>query len=145
MRSSPDAHGAYIACQDGRFRNRVKPLVRFVKAWKYYCGVPVSSFYLELYTASYASLWQTTTYSINIEHILASLWDMQLGAFSDPISISGQINSCETMAKHTDALSKLQTALVRAKNARSVEVRGNIQEAFYWWNQLFGGNFPAYG
>ena len=53
MRSSPDAHKAYVRKIDQKLEGKVKPLIRFVKAWKYYQRVPISSFYLELRVAKY--------------------------------------------------------------------------------------------
>lgn len=54
MRSSPHAHNAYVREIDGSLGFKVKPLIRFIKAWKYYQNVPISSFYLELRIAKYA-------------------------------------------------------------------------------------------
>ena len=40
MRSSPDAHNAYVRGVDEDLSKKVKPLIRFIKAWKYYRNVP---------------------------------------------------------------------------------------------------------
>lgn len=55
MRSSPDAHNAYVLYHHQRLANKVKPLIRFIKAWKFYRQVPISSFYLELRVAAIAA------------------------------------------------------------------------------------------
>jgi hypothetical protein len=55
MRSSPGAHIAYVAGINENLGKKVKPLVRFIKAWKFYKNVPISSFYLELRVAKYAA------------------------------------------------------------------------------------------
>ena len=47
QQASPDAHNAYVASIDTKFGGKVKPLIRFIKAWKYFRDVPISSFYLE--------------------------------------------------------------------------------------------------
>lgn len=72
------------------------------------------------------------------------LWDNQLAAIQDPMSISGYIYSCSTDAKKSDALSKLETALVRAQKARDAEEAEKIRDAFHWWNLVFNGLFPSY-
>lgn len=54
MRASPDAHNDYVRIIDDRLGGKVKPLIRFIKVWKYYRDVPISSFYLELRVAKYA-------------------------------------------------------------------------------------------
>jgi hypothetical protein len=52
MHASPDAHNAYVQMVDNKLKGKLKPLIRFVKAWKFYREVPVSSFYLDLEQAS---------------------------------------------------------------------------------------------
>ena len=47
-KASPEAHNHYVREADQRLSNKVKPLIRFLKAWKYFQDVPISSFYLEL-------------------------------------------------------------------------------------------------
>ena len=42
METSPDAHNSYVRSIDGNLSSKVKPLVRFIKAWKYFNNVPVS-------------------------------------------------------------------------------------------------------
>lgn len=143
-RSSPDVHNAYVAYVDDKLSGKVKPLVRFLKAWKYYRDVPISSFYLELRVAKYAAGEKAIIYSIDVKNVLKVLWDNQLAAIQDPMGISGHIYPCSTDAKKSDALSKLLTALVRAKKAREAESADKIPDAFYWWNLLFDGYFPAY-
>ena len=48
MKAGPKAHNQYVADVNKKLKYKVKPLIRFLKAWKYYCNVPISSFYLEI-------------------------------------------------------------------------------------------------
>lgn len=144
-RSSPDAHNAYVAYANREQNNKVKPLIRFLKAWKYYRNVPISSFYLEMRIAKYALEEESIVYSIDVKRIFQLLWDKQLGSIQDPMGVSGYIYPCISEATKSNALSKLSTALTRAKNAYDAEVAGNTREAFAWWDLVFNGNFPAYG
>ena len=143
-KSSPSAHNAYVTNINDELGKKVKPLVRFLKAWKYYQNVPISSFYLELRVAKYASGENSIEYSFDVRSVLKMLWDNQLAAIQDPMGISGYIYSCSTDAKKSDALSKLETALVRAQKARDAEEAEKIRDAFYWWNLVFNGHFPSY-
>lgn len=145
MKSSPDAHNAYVADVNSKLGNKLKPLVRFLKAWKFYRSVPISSFYLELRVAKYASTENAIIYPIDVKNILRRLWDSQLAAIRDPKGVSGYIYPCSTDAKKADALSKLETALIRAEKACKSESAGEISDAFYWWNLVFAERFPAYG
>jgi hypothetical protein len=144
MKASPDAHNAYVRYIDGRLGGKVKPLIRFLKAWKYYRAVPISSFYLELRVAKYASGESAIVYDIDIKRILQQLWDGQLAAMQDPMGISGYIFACKSDAFRADALSKLETAVTRADKAREATLKDNISEAFYWWRLLYNDAFPTY-
>lgn len=64
MRSSPDAHNNYVYEVDKRLDGKVKPLVRLLKAWKYYCDVPIRSFYLEMRVAKYAYRQEFIVYAL---------------------------------------------------------------------------------
>ncbi len=144
MRSSPDAHNNYAYEVNKRLDGKVKPLVRLLKAWKYYHGVPIRSFYLEMRVAKYASRQDFIDYSWDLRNIFKSLWDNQLAALKDPKGISGHISPCSSEAQRSDALSKLKTALGRAEKALQAERAGKISDAFYWWTLLFAGEFPSY-
>jgi len=144
MKSSPDSHNHYVRYYDNELGGKVRPLVRFLKAWKYFKNVPISSFYLELRVAKYASGEKSIQYSFDVKKILQILWDNQLAAIQDPMGISGYIYPCSTDIQKTDALSKLSTALTRAQKARDAEKLKQISDAFYWWNLLYDGYFPSY-
>jgi hypothetical protein len=144
MRSSPDAHNNYVYEVDKRLDGKVKPLVRLLKAWKYYYDVPIRSFYLEMRVAKYAYRQEFIDYSWDLTNILKSLWGNQFAAFKDLQGISGHISPCSSEAQRSDALSKLNTALGRAEKARQAEKAGQISDAFHWWNLLFAGKFPSY-
>ena len=145
MRSSPDAHNDYVYEVDKRLEGKVKPLVRLLKAWKYYCDVPIRSFYLEMRVAKYAYRQEFIVYSWDLTNILKSLWDKQLAALQDPKNIAGSISPCASEAQKSDVLTKLKTAMGQAEKARAAESAGNISDAFYWWDLLFAGEFPSYG
>ncbi|MEG3863940.1 hypothetical protein [Microcoleus sp. herbarium12] len=144
MRSSPETHNAYVRDIDQKLNGRVKPLIRFIKAWKCYLNVPISSFYLELRIAKYAEGEQAIVYDIDVKNIFSHLYKIELAQIQDPKGISGYISPCSTQAKLNDAWSKLSTALSRAEKALEAKSRGNIKEAFNWWNLVYDGNFPSY-
>ena len=142
MRSSPDAHNAYVKKHDERLSGKLKPLIQLVKAWKFYNNVPIRSFYLELRTTKYAEAESTIIYDIDLKRIMRLLDDNQLASIRDPMGVSGMIEACGTDVKKQDALSKLSTGLSRAEKA--VEQRDkNLDNAFYWWDMFFDGKFPA--
>lgn len=144
MRSSPSTHTSYVTEENIRLDKKLKPLIRFLKAWKYFCNVPISSFYLELRATKWMEEENSIVYDIDLCNILKKLDSCSLAAMQDPKGISGYVYACTTEAKKADALSKLSTAKTRAEKAREAERAGNISDAFYWWNKVFAGNFPTY-
>ncbi len=145
MRASPEAHNAYVSLVDNSLGKKVKPLVRFLKAWKYYRSVSISSFYLELRVTKYATSEKSIIYAIDVKNIFRYLLDANLAAMQDPVGVSGYIQPCSTSLQRTDALSKISTAYRRAQKAWEAEDSGDIRGAFYWWDLVFDGRFPAYG
>lgn len=144
MRISPDSHNAYVARVDAALAGRLKPLIRYIKAWKFLCNVPISSFYLEMRTAKYAEGESSIIYDIDIKRVLRSLWDHQLARMHDPTGVAGYISACKTQVQEQDALSKLSTAVVRAEKAYSARTDGKIADAFAWWRLLYADAFPTY-
>ncbi|MGB1247873.1 MAG: SMODS domain-containing nucleotidyltransferase [Chitinophagales bacterium] len=144
MKAGPTAHNKYVTAVNKKLGYKVKPLIRFIKAWKYYCNVPISSFYLEIRIVKYAEKETTIEYSYDIRKIIAQLYDNDLPAVIDPTGISGYIYPCSSASKKTEAISKLKTAKTRSENARIEESNEKIKEAFYWWDKFFNGNFPSY-
>ena len=144
MRSSPEAHNAYVTNLNKDKNYKVKPLIRFLKAWKFYNNVPISSFYLEMRAAKYASNETTIVYDIDVKNLFKLLYDNDLAKLQDPTGIAGYIEPCRTDAAHKDALSKIKTAYTRADNARTAEYNGNTALAFAWWDKLYDGHFPGY-
>jgi len=144
IRSSPSLHNSYVTAENNRLGKKLKPLIRFLKAWKYYCNVPISSFYLELRATKWMESEDSIVYDIDLKTILKKLDDVGLAAIQDPKGVSGYVNACSSDAKKKDALSKLSTARIRAEKARDAENAGNTRTAFDWWDEVFAGNFPSY-
>ena len=144
MRSSPSTHNSYVTSENTRLSKKMKPLIRFLKAWKYYCNVPISSFYLELRATKLMENESSIVYDIDLYSIFKKLDDCGLAAIQDPKNISGYVYACSSEAKKRDALSNLSTAKTRAQKARNAESSENTREAFDWWDKVFAGNFPSY-
>jgi len=139
--SSPRAHTIYVNGINTQHSSKVKPLIRFIKAIKYYNNIPLSSFYLEMRVAKWASSQTSIYYSYDVKSLLSHLISTDLAALQDPIGIAGYIYGYSTQAKKDEALSKLQTALTRAQKAVDAERDDNLDDAHFWWNMVFDGKF----
>jgi hypothetical protein len=142
--TAPKEHLAYVTeCNKAPSKGDAKRLTRFIKAWKYYRSVPISSFYLEMRCAQHVAGLTTYIDVWDVCLVLEKLVGHQLAAMNDPTGVTGRIVACSSEAKRTEALSKLSTAAGRARNALEAQRAGDETLAFYYLDQLFGGKFPA--
>ena len=130
---------------DTRLSGKLRPLIRFVKAWKCYHKVPISSFYLELFVSVYASTNSPIIYYWDLKNIFSRLNDSRVSVLSDPCGISGGITPCSNEAERQRALSQVETACRRSTNAYTAEKANDTAGDFYCLNELYNGNFPTYG
>lgn len=143
IESAPDAHLNYVNDANGSPYGGAKKLARLMKAWKYYCNVSVSSFYLEMQAARRMDDESSIVWSYDVLGLMRTLDTAGLAAMNDPSALVSRIHPCGTEVQKTDAASKLATALARASKARAAETAGDIDAAFGWWNKVFGGKFPV--
>ncbi|MGD2066554.1 MAG: nucleotidyltransferase [Candidatus Bathyarchaeota archaeon] len=144
MKTSPRAHNEWITQLNKKVGRKLKPLIRFVKAWKYYRNIPISSFYIEVQVSKYAQDKDSINYSVDLRNILDIMLKRQLKTMRDPTGVTGYIYPCYTSAKKNAVLPKLHTASIQAEKAIVAEESGDILKAFNDWNRLYNGNFPSY-
>ncbi|MBF4391316.1 nucleotidyltransferase, partial [Vibrio anguillarum] len=84
LKSSPASHNSYVKRIDDKHNGKVKELIRFIKAWKYYNDVPISSFYLELQTARYCDSESTIVHRFDIKGVFNVLLSNELASMQDP-------------------------------------------------------------
>jgi hypothetical protein len=144
MLSSPELSKLNIDVIDRQLKNKVKPLIRFIKAWRYYRNVPISSFYLETYVGIYAETQKSIVYSIDIAIILSKLLSSNLPNINDPMGVSGVIQPCKNIVDRNKSLKELADAVNRSKYARTAESENRMKDAFYWWNVVYNDLFPGY-
>lgn len=144
MKVSPDAHKEYVRKIDDKFGGKVRPLIRFVKAWKFLRDVPIRSFYLEMRVAQYADGEQSIIYNMDVARVLGRLLEVGLARMQDPMGVSGYISPCQSQAQLDDAISKLSTAATRAWKAEECRAKDDLYNAFEWWRLLYGDWFPTY-
>jgi hypothetical protein len=142
--SSPELHKYYVDHYNEKLSSKLKPLIRFIKAWKFYQSVPVSSFYLEMFTAKYASGETTIVYDIDIKAVFSRLKAGNFPALDDPYGVTGTISPFSNAADRIAATEKIEKALERAEYARTAESEKRTEDAFYWWDRVYNGKFPAY-
>lgn len=146
MFSAPESHNGYVSGIDARLSGNVKPLIRFLKAWRCFRNAPIRSFYLELFAAQYADGETCIIYEIDVQRLLRRLADQQLCAFRDPRFPNDNfwIDPGGTDLMRQDALQKVRMAADWADEAVQWRLAGNDRNAFDRWRLVFNGEFPAY-
>jgi Second Messenger Oligonucleotide or Dinucleotide Synthetase domain len=145
--SAPESHKAYVDGIDTKLHGKVKPLIRLVKAWKFFRNVPIKSFYLELRVAAYAKTEEAIVYGIDVKNVLAALWANQLADFSDPRfpNDNFMLNACTSASSRVDALSKLSNAATWSQQAMDEQHANRPSAAISKWNLVYDGKFPKFG
>lgn len=142
--SAPKEHLIYVNdANKAPHKGDAKDLARLIKAWKYYCDVPISSFYLEMRCAKHVVNETSYIHIWDVCQILEHLDAIGLAPMNDPSGATGRIYACSTTPKAQDALSKLHTAAVRARKALDASNKGDSTTAFYYLDLLFAGKFPS--
>ncbi len=142
--SAPKEHLAYVnECNVAPSVGNAKALARLAKAWKYYCNVPISSFYLEMRAAQHVATQTTYIHVWDICQLFEKLQGHQLASMNDPKGASGRFGACSTEARKEEALLKLDTAATRARDALDAYNGDGIDTAFHYLELLFGGQFPS--
>lgn len=147
MFSAPESHNAYVALIDNELSGSVKPLIRFIKAWKYARRAPIKSFYLEIQAAKHAFEERAIIYDIDISRLFDLMLQEQLAPLPDPRFPNDVmvIESTNTLLQRLDALDALARAADWARAAVSYRLAGNMPAAFDRWRLVFNGGFPSYG
>lgn len=142
--SAPRTHLTYVnEANDKPSKGNAKALARLIKAWKYYCNVPLSSFYLEMRCAEHVKTQTTYRHIWDVWQVLNKLNNHQLAGMNDPMRATGRIYACSSETSKKDALSKLSSATTRACKAHDAYNNDKVDEAFRYLDLLFGGQFPA--
>lgn len=142
VKSVPVGHNKYVSGVNDRHGKKVKALVRLVKAWKNHTGAPVSSFYLEIRTAHYASGQSAIIYDIDLRAVFRRLVDGEMRPMNDPLGIVPRIHATSSETNRLTALRLAKDALSNLEDADSARSRGDSSE--YWSSmfRVFGYDYP---
>jgi hypothetical protein len=137
MKTFPKDHNTYVNTVNNKHNGAVKTLARQLKVWKYKRNVPVSSCYLEMRAAkhmdgesSYSPLW-------DLYLALKKIRDADLADMNDPTGLGSRFGSCSSESNRLDAMSKLDTAVSRALQAKDYEQGGDDARAIERLKLLF--------
>ena len=137
MRTHPKDHNSYVNEVNKKHSGGAKKLARLAKVWKYKRSVPVSSCYLEMRAAKYADGEKSWYMPVDLHRYLSWLQDLALAAMNDPTGLSSRFTACSSDSNKSDALSKLATAVTRARKEREFDEKGQDNAAIEQYKLLF--------
>lgn len=138
MLTHPSEHNDYVSRVNKKFDGAAKKLARQVKIWKYKRNVPVSSCYLEMRVAKYINGETHYLPVWDLAGALRYIRDVELAAMNDPTGKGSRFTATSSPIKRAEALSKLDTAVLRASKARDLEDAGNHSASIDQLKLLFG-------
>lgn len=140
--SAPESHLDYVNAQNDRLGKRVKPLVRLMKAWKYFVDAPVSSFYLEMRTAEYAAGESSLWLDVDLPAVFRRIITTDARDMNDPEGLVGRIPSCSSDEKRLRVLTLMRDAVTSLDLADDAKRRGDAHQYWSKMYDLFGPSFP---
>ncbi|MDH6180760.1 hypothetical protein M2152_000942 [Microbacteriaceae bacterium SG_E_30_P1] len=137
MKSFPEEHNKYVNEINAKHNGGAKKLARHLKIWKYKRKVPISSCYLEMRAAKFLSTQVAYSPIIDLHYSLSHLKNVELAALNDPTGLGSRFGSCSSDTMKKDALSKLDTAVTRARRAMDYSLSDEQSKAIEQLKLLF--------
>lgn len=144
--SAPESHKAYMKSLDDDLGGNARRLVRIVKAWKYFRGVQIKSFYLEMFVARYCKTESIILFEHDVRTVLRLLVEGGLAPIIDPRFPNDGVflHPCNTELQRSDSLASAVRASGWAEEAVEANSNSKVGRAFERWDLVFNGNFPAF-
>lgn len=120
MKTYPESHNKYVSDVNKKHNGAAKQLARLLKVWKYERDVPVSSCYLEMRAAKHMDEQSAYIPVWDLYLVLGDLETHSLAAMNDPTGLGSRFTACSSDVTRRDALSKLSTAVGRARRAKDL-------------------------
>ena len=143
IKSCPGGHSSWINKLDVQLSQRLKMMIRIMKAWNYFNNKPLWSYYIELAMAEFLKSDYEVMYSLDFRNFLKYLVRIELKPIEGSIGSSELVYATSKDEKYS-VLRELNEAIYKSGKAIKFENRGDIFEAYFWWRKVFNFHFPAY-
>ena len=141
--SCPGAHSTWLSGLDAELDRKLKPLIRLIKTWNVANGEPLWSFYLELCMAEFLKQESSVVYSVDLKNFFRYIALLRLAPFEGSEGCNEPVYGTTVAAKEA-AYAKLVAAAEMSDKARDFELKGDIENAYFWWRKVFNYKFPTY-
>lgn len=140
MAADPKAEEKYISTVHAANNNNLRPIVRMLKTWQQYCGVPLKSFQLELLAADYltGSPWRQNGY-FYYDWLMRDFFAYLLTKEHLYVTVPG---TGELIWLGDEWKSRCESAYSRALKACEYETKDMVIHAGEEWQKIFGNQIP---
>lgn len=137
--TSPKSEMENLTSSNKRSNGNTIKLIKMIKAWKYYCNVPIKSLVIELRAVNFLKKWKyydksSTYYDWMIRDFLRELLEYVNGSCRIP-------GIDEKIYYGDEWESKARSALNRAEKACEFELKRDYISATQEWKKIFGDRF----
>lgn len=145
MATNPPFHTQMIAAADKAKAQRLRPLVKLLKAWNIANDHLLSSFHTELMVEAMKRAYSVGAWPSEVAAVLKTLPSWVLAPFPDPWPDGQRVDKYLTDDTRQKVLGMLVSDAQTAAEAEALRGRGRIEEAFQKWDIVYRKTFPAYG
>lgn len=138
-RVSPKSEMDEITNSNKRSNGNTVRLIKMIKAWKYYCDVPIKSLMIELRAVNFLTNWEYyDKSSVYYDWMIRDFFKEMLKYVNGNCQIPG----IDEKISYGDLWkSKAESALARAEKACNFESDKNYIDATDEWKKIFGDRF----
>ncbi|GAA4037708.1 hypothetical protein GCM10022281_18010 [Sphingomonas rosea] len=137
-----EAQNVAMTASNALSRNNTRDLVRMMKRWQSFCGVPLRSFHIELLAIEFIATWGNRGNSeVYYDYMCRDFFAYIMGRQNGYVYAPG---TAETMSLGSMWSSKAQSALNRAQKACAHEANAEIGLAGEQWQMIFGTDIPRF-
>jgi len=143
--TNPPYHAQLVGQADALHGQRLKPLVRLIKAWNVVHALRLRSFHLEMLVKR---MWDGNAIGVWPAAVAGTLrvlggWVNQ--SFTDPWDNVTRIDDYLSANERAQAVRTINESAAAATTAEQHRLAGRIPAAFERWQVVYRHTFPAYG
>lgn len=144
MLTNPPFHAKLVADADQAKANKLKPVIRLMKARNNAHGHHLSSFHLEMLVEEAQRPYQIYDPAFEVWWTMRSIaWRLKY-RFPDPWAPGGSGDDYLPDDARALVIRKLSAEIERSDQARTFEAAGWHEATFERWGVVYHGTFPAY-
>lgn len=137
----PNAEISHVKASNDRSKGNTRDLIRMMKCWQAFCGVPLKSFCLELLAVDFLGQWQyagnSTTY---YDWMARDFFKYLIGRAWTYVTVPG---TYETINLGSDWKSRAESARDRAIKGCDFDAADKVYDAGVEWQKIFGTQIPV--